>query len=100
MAPRTPYKRHKYQAKTEDGTKVFVRYPNRKFYDLEKHRYVSLLVIINDYKIGTFKILEWQTGKDITDISLISALTTLWTKQPDRFIPARDALIEGFREAV
>jgi polyhydroxyalkanoate synthesis regulator protein len=60
--------------------KVITRYSNRKMYDKETSKYVTLNDIVA-LPMGSFQIVEHKTKKDITTESLLSYLGTAgWTE--------------------
>ena len=60
--------------------KTIIKYGNRKMYDKETSKYVNLKEIAS-MPLGTFKVIEKDTGNDITIDTLLSYLSTETTEE-------------------
>jgi polyhydroxyalkanoate synthesis repressor PhaR len=57
-------------------TRIIKKYPNRRLYDTEESRYVTLSDVQKLVRSGTdIKVLDSQTGEDITRSILIQIIT-------------------------
>ena len=54
--------------------KTIIKYNNRKMYDKENSKYINLGELIS-MPLGTFKVIEKETGNDITLDTLFSYLS-------------------------
>jgi hypothetical protein len=87
--------RYYEKKKTEgtDGKRLFIRYPNRKLYDTESSKYVTLAHILG-MPVGTFKVIDNGSKKDVTDFILIQGVTAILHEQPEKFEAIKTVLIE------
>lgn len=59
-----------------DGPRIIKKYPNRRLYDTEESRYVTLSDVQHLVRAGTdIKVVDSQTGEDITRSILIQIIT-------------------------
>lgn len=56
--------------------KTIVKYGNRKLYDRETSKYITLSELLN-LPLGTFRVVKHGTSEDITTNTLLSAVTTV-----------------------
>lgn len=54
--------------------KTVVKYNNRKLYDKEQSKYINLKELVG-MELGTFRVMEKQTGNDVTINTLLSYLS-------------------------
>lgn len=65
------------QGTREDVTNVIFKYQNRKLYSLKKREYLTLSQVLEEYKQDNeLKVIDYSTRKDITDSTLIKAVTS------------------------
>ena len=81
---------HKYP---KSGHKIIVKYSNRKLYDTQSSKYVTLPEV-NLMTPGSYSIIDKVTGDDITNETLVCFIGTLLVGQPKRFGFAADAIKE------
>ena len=53
--------------------KIIIKYRNRKLYDKNESKYVTLTEIVR-YPLGSFKVVEHLSGKNVTEHTLLSSL--------------------------
>lgn len=55
--------------------KTVIKYSNRKLYDKESSKYINLKDLM-DMQLGSFKVIEKDTGNDITLDTMLSYLAS------------------------
>jgi hypothetical protein len=76
-----------------DGKQIFVRYQNRKLYDVSQSKYVNLSAILK-LPVGTFKVIDDKTKEDITNFILIQGVTAAFHEKHESFESIKGVLIE------
>jgi polyhydroxyalkanoate synthesis regulator protein len=82
-------------ANAGNGKRVFVKYANRKLYDIETSKYVNIRSL-GKLSAGGFVVIDYDTGADITSEILLSALTLHFSDNPADFEKVRDELVTKF----
>lgn len=84
--------------KYEQGnTKVFVKYKNRKLYDIEASKYVNMMDIAK-LPCNSYVVLERTTGRDVTNMLLINAIANKLLTNPKLFEEYKTQLVTRFLE--
>ncbi len=84
----------------ETGKKMFIRYANRKLYDVSESKYVTLGVILKQ-PLGSFMVIDDKTKEDITNFILIQGVSAIFHEDPVAFesmkadLVAKSILIGG-----
>lgn len=74
-------------------TRTIKRYKNRKLYDTESSKYITLTQLLA-LPTGSFRVVENVGGTDITDTTILSALFSHFQDNPAEFnTTVRDALL-------
>jgi polyhydroxyalkanoate synthesis regulator protein len=55
--------------------KTVIKYGNRKLYDKEQSRYISIRELLEKFPLGTFKVVKHGETAEITTEILLGALT-------------------------
>jgi hypothetical protein len=77
----------------EAGKKVFVRYQNRKLYDVSASKYVNLSTVLS-MPLGSFMVIDDKTKENITNFVLIQGVTAVLHENPASFESIKDVLVE------
>jgi len=62
-----------------ENVKVFKRYQNRKLYDVEQSRYITVTDVLK-LPVGSFKIFAHPTGEDVTLDVILQAFSNVEVK--------------------
>lgn len=68
----------------EAGKRVFIRYANRKLYDVTESKYVTLKIILKQ-PLGSFMVVDDKTKEDITNFILIQGVSAILHEDPVAF---------------
>ena len=74
-----------FSSDSESGSRIIKRYGNRKLYDTELSRYVTIEEVANHIRNGiSVKIIDNKTGEDITGTTLALIVLEAEKKQRTR----------------
>jgi polyhydroxyalkanoate synthesis regulator protein len=79
----------------QDGRKVFVRYGNRKLYDIETSKYTTVAAVAK-LPLGSFVVYDHTSKEDITNDVLLSALNTHFSNNIEAFETVKADLVTRF----
>lgn len=76
----------------QNGPRVIVRYKNRKLYDTRESAYITMSDLLQMHE-DSYTVLEKETGKDITNEMIVSALAGHYIANPQAFAQVKTDLL-------